>query len=350
MNGQRRDPLAFLLRALLWMLKFPYWVAIAFRNFAYDRGWYKTERCDAVVISIGNLTTGGTGKTPLVRYTARLLRQDDFRVALVSRGYGAADGESNDEAMELAATLPDVPHLQNPDRVVSARIAVEELESQIILMDDGFQHRRLHRDLDVLVIDATNPFGFGHLLPRGLLREPIASSRRAAAVVLTRADVVDESTRRQIRDAILRHNQTIVWAETVHRPTGLLSWPDLVVPLQRIAGQRVAVVCGIGNPGAFVQTVQAIGATVVQRIELADHATYNQDTLSMIRRQLLEWGDSITHIVCTHKDLVKIQTDAIAGKPLVAIQIEIDFISGKDAYDSIVRKVFPHSDSFDSQP
>lgn len=340
MNGQRRDPLAVLLRGLLWLLQFPYWIVISFRNLAYDRGWFKIERCEAVVISIGNLTTGGTGKTPLVRYTARLLRQHDWRVALVSRGYGAVAGANNDEAMELAATLPDVPHLQNPDRVAAARIAVEELESQVILMDDGFQHRRLHRDLDVLVIDATCPFGFGHLLPRGLRREGVATARRAAAVVLTRADAVDEATRTTIRETVVRHAPQIVWAETVHRPTGLLQWPAAIAPLETIAGHCVAIVCGIGNPDAFAQTVRAAGATVAQRIELPDHDAYDPETVTMIRQRILEWGDSITHVVCTHKDLVKIQTDAIAGKPLLAIQIEIDFITGRDAYDAMIKNAF----------
>jgi tetraacyldisaccharide 4'-kinase len=122
----------------------------------------------------------------------------------------------------------------------------------------------------------------------------------------------------------------------VHRPTRLLQWPDLVAPLERIAGQRVAIVCGIGNPDAFVDTVRAAGATVVQRIELADHDAFDQETVAMIRQRILEWGDSITLIVCTHKDLVKIQTDAIAGKPLLAIQIEIEFTLGKEAYDELV--------------
>lgn len=336
MSGQRRDPLAYLLRGMLWTLQFPYWVAISFRNLAYDQGWYKADRCDVAVISIGNLTTGGTGKTPLVRYTARLLRQNDYRVALVSRGYGSVDGAANDEALELAATLPDVPHLQNPNRVASARIAVEELDSQVILMDDGFQHRRLHRDLDVLVVDATCPLGFGHLLPRGLLREPVSAAKRAAAAVLTRSDAVDDSTRAAIRNTIVRHSPNIIWAETVHRPTGLLQWPDSLFPLQRIEGQNVAIVCGIGNPDAFAKTVIAAGANVVQRIELDDHDAYDQKTVTMIRQRILEWGDSITHVVCTHKDLVKIQTDAIAGKPLVAIQIEIEFVAGQDAFDALI--------------
>jgi len=339
LSGRRRDPLAFLMRGLLWLLKLPYGIVIRCRNLAYDQAWYPIDRSDAVVISIGNLTTGGTGKTPLVCYTARLLRDWDYRVALISRGYGSVAGADNDEAMELAATLPDVPHLQHPDRVASAKIAVEELESQVILMDDGFQHRRLHRDLDILVIDATCPFGFGHLLPRGLLREPVASAGRAAAAVLTRSDAVDQTTRQAIRDAVVRHAPNIIWSETVHRPIGLLQWPDTLAPLQRIAGQSVAIVCGIGNPDAFAKTVQAAGATVVRRIELADHDAYDQNTIATIRQQIAELGNTISHIVCTHKDLVKIQTDSIAGKPIVAIRIEIEFITGKESYDAMVRKV-----------
>ena len=132
------------------------------------------------MISIGNLTTGGTGKTPLVVWTARFLRAQDFRVAVVSRGYGmdSSDDPSetrNDEAMEMELRLPDVPHLQDPDRYRMATIAIEELDSQIILLDDGFQHRQLQRDLDIVLIDVINPFGYDRLLPRGLLREPLSS-------------------------------------------------------------------------------------------------------------------------------------------------------------------------------
>ena len=124
------------------------------------------------MISVGNLTTGGTGKTPVVCFLAKWFRGNGIRVGIVSRGYGRGDADANDEALELYARLPDVPHVQDPDRVAAATIAVDELEVQLILMDDGFQHRRLHRDLDLVVIDATEPFGFGHLLPRVYCENP----------------------------------------------------------------------------------------------------------------------------------------------------------------------------------
>jgi len=336
MNGQRRDPLAILLRCLLRVAETPYAAAMTIRNLGYDRGWLEVSRSDAAVISIGNLTTGGTGKTPLVRYVARLLRSHGYRVALVSRGYGAVDGAANDEAMELAATLPDVPHLQNPDRVASARIAVEELESQVILMDDGFQHRRLHRDLDIVVMDATCPFGYSHQLPRGLLRESIASLRRAQAVVLSRCDAIDADACDTIGQQIQKQAPQIVWAQAVHRPHGLLVWPDRESAVQTLRGEPVAVVCAIGNPDAFVKTVRDCGAVVVDMIALADHDAFDSETVAAIRNRLSQLGNSVTRVVCTHKDLVKIQTDSLAGKPLSAILIEIDVTAGSELLETLI--------------
>ena len=154
-----------------------YGLVVRVRNRAYDGGLFQIRRVDVPVVSIGNLTAGGTGKTPCVEYVARFYRQLDLRVAILSRGYGAASGP-NDEALLLEENLPDVPHLQGADRVETATTAVEELESEVLVLDDGFQHRRLGRDLDVVLIDATCPWGYGHLLPRGLC----ANRRRACAV------------------------------------------------------------------------------------------------------------------------------------------------------------------------
>jgi tetraacyldisaccharide 4'-kinase len=156
----------------------PYELAVRLRNAAYERGWLPSERVPVPVVSVGNLTAGGTGKTPFVEYVARFYRNLNRRVAILSRGYGGASG-CNDEARVLEQNLSDVPHLQGVDRVALARRAMSEWKSDVLVLDDGFQHRRLARDVEIVLIDATAPWGHGYLLPRGLLREPLSSLRRA---------------------------------------------------------------------------------------------------------------------------------------------------------------------------
>ena len=178
---------------------FVYGAAVAVRNYGYDRGWLTSHPAEVPVVSVGNLTLGGTGKTPMVEWLARWFRRHGVRVAILSRGYGHSGG-LNDEGRVLEENLPDVPHLQSADRVALARVAAVELETELILLDDGFQHRRLRRDLDIVLIDALEPFGLGKLFPRGLLREPVRSLRRSGVVVLSRADLIGSNERAAIRN------------------------------------------------------------------------------------------------------------------------------------------------------
>lgn len=175
------------------------------------------------VISVGNLTTGGTGKTPLVALVCDLLRQANFRPGIVSRGYGSVDGNANDEKLVLNLLCPDVPHTQAPDRVAAAHSLTIEENLNAIVMDDGFQHRRLHRDLDIVLIDATNPFGYGSLLPRGLLREPLSSLRRADVAIITRSDLVAARVLAEIHNAIIEAAPQLVdhVLHIVFQPTSL---------------------------------------------------------------------------------------------------------------------------------
>src|SRR5262249_25007278 len=157
-------------------------------------GWFRVHKAPVPVVSVGNLTVGGTGKTPAVEYVARFYRGLDARVAILIRGYGSTEGR-NDEALVLEQNLPDVPHLQGRNRAELAQVAAEELESEILVLDDGFQHWRLARNLDIVLIDATRPWGHGRIFPRGLLREPRRSLRRAHAVLLTRCNQVAATER-----------------------------------------------------------------------------------------------------------------------------------------------------------
>ena len=188
-RGDARGAGPFLRRLGLSAASIPYGAAVQAHNLAYDRGWLRVVRVPAPVVCVGNLTVGGTGKTPFVEHVAGFYRRRDVRVAVLSRGYGAETGP-NDEALVLEENLPDVPHLQGKDRVALAFSAIEELDSELLVLDDGFQHRHLGRDLDLVLIDATAPWGYGRLLPRGLLREPRRGLRRAHLIALTRCDQV----------------------------------------------------------------------------------------------------------------------------------------------------------------
>ena len=236
-SGRRRGVGATALRALLACGELPYGLAVRLRNRRYDRDSSAVTHVGVPVVSVGNLTVGGTGKTPMVKWIARQLREQDRRVAILSRGYRAEEGAKNDEALELEESLPDVPHLQNKDRVAAARTAIEELDSQVLLLDDGFQHRRLGRDLDIVLIDATAPFGYGHLLPRGALREPISSLKRADVVCLTRADSVRSEARDVIRQRVSRVAPAALWCEAAHRPDRLINCVGVDRPLAALSGQ-----------------------------------------------------------------------------------------------------------------
>ena len=328
MNGQRKGPLPFLLRSGLLAASGIYSIAVRIRNRRYDSGAKPIHQCDAFVISVGNVTTGGTGKTPIVCYLAKWFRSQGIRVAIVSRGYGRGDADANDEAMELHERLPDVPHVQDPDRVEAARVAVEELESEVILMDDGFQHRRLKRDLDFVLVDATCPFGYGHLLPRGLLREPVSSLKRADLVFLTRCELVSDlaATEQQVREV----NQDAPIVRCRHQPAALLEYPDCELPIGELSGCRVAVISAIGNPEAFEKTVSACGAQIVASRHLPDHDPFAPETVNDLRAWIGSLGSSIEQVVCTHKDLVKLRTDRMGGQPLRAVAIELS-IDGDDS-------------------
>ena len=329
MSGRRRGIAATFLRAGLWVASWPYRVAVGHRNRGFDSGRRPIQSCGVPVVSVGNLTTGGTGKTPVVAYLAQRFRNEGLRVSIVSRGYGRGDADENDEAAELHQRLPDVPHVQDPDRVEAARIAVEELESQLILMDDGFQHRRLHRDLNLVLIDLTCPFGYGHLLPRGLLREPIKGIRRADAVILTRCDQVGPQQVDQVVSVVRSHQPDLVIVKSTHRASGLLQYPARRSDANELAHANVALVSGIGNPDAFRHSVEQLGANVVAELQLPDHASFDRDTMDEVKSWIAEQRDC-DRIVCTQKDLVKLQTDRIAGMPVVALLIEAELESSPE--------------------
>ncbi|MBY0587231.1 tetraacyldisaccharide 4'-kinase [bacterium] len=269
-TGQRKGLSASLLRGGLHVASLPYGLGVAGRNIGFDRGWIPSIKVDQPVISVGNLTVGGTGKTPVVEWIARWFRGHGKRVAILSRGYGSADGP-NDEALVLEENLPDVPHLQGADRLALARIGMEELDAEVFVLDDGFQHRRLRRDLDIVLIDASNPMGNGKLLPAGPLREPLSSLGRAQLILLTRAETEPAHRIDALRQMLTRWGGTVPIISASFPATKLdrIGYPSL--PASSMAGRKVAAFCGIGNPNGFRTTLTGLGAQVVAWRAFPDH-------------------------------------------------------------------------------
>ncbi len=326
-----------LLRRALRTAEVPYAWAMRWRNRQYDRGAKTIERVGVPVVSVGNLTLGGTGKTPLVEWLARFFRQCNVRVAIVSRGYGAEAGSRNDEALELEQKLPDVPHVQNPDRVAAARLAIEEFESQLILLDDAFQHRRIHRDLNIVLLDALEPFGFGHVFPRGMLREPLAGLRRADVIALSRSDMVSAAQRERIKTIAARFAPQAIWIECRHAPQSLQACGGDSAELNSLAGRPVAALCGIGNPAGFKHTLDECRFQVTELREFPDHFVYQREDVEA----LTAWADQlpVEAILCTHKDLVKLGIPRLGSKPLWAVRIGLAITAGQEAFERRLAEV-----------
>jgi tetraacyldisaccharide 4'-kinase len=322
-DGTLQGPGPAALRTLLGLLAIPYGLATRARNACYDAGLVRRRRAAVPVISVGNLTLGGTGKTPLVAWVARQLAAAGRTPAIVSRGYGARPGEVSDEAAELALLLPGVPHVANRDRAAGVAAAVAR-GADVAVLDDGFQHRRLHRDLDIVAIDATDPFGCGRLFPRGLLRESLDGLARADAIVLTRATSLPAPRRAEIRAAVegfRRGRPAAAWLECEHRPVAFRGASGPAEPIASLRGHRVAAFCGIGNPAAFRRTLTDLGLELVGFRRFADHHAYRPAELESLAGWAAELGAE--RAVTTLKDLVKIRQTELGGTPLIAVEIAL---------------------------
>ena len=321
-----------------------YRLGVWYRNRQFDSGARKVQSVSARVISIGNITTGGTGKTPMVIWVCNLLASLQIDHAIVSRGYGARNSESpNDEAMELKARLPNVPHVQNPDRVEAANRSINEYSSQAIVLDDGFQHRRLARDLDIVLIDASNPFGFGHLIPRGLLREPISALARADAVVITRCDRVDESRVAEIKTQIQNETSApIALSQTV--PTGLIQSDASQTDFDALKRGKWFVFSAIGNHAAFESSVEELGCNVVGSHPFRDHHLFDKRDCEQITNKAQECRADF--LLCTHKDLVKIDAEQI-GMSVYALRTDLDVFEGKEILAGQVMQLFAPLESLE---
>ena len=297
------------MKGVLWVFSKIYLVLIVLRKFFYKIKIFKCHQLSVPVISVGNLTMGGVGKTPLIEYIAQVLKKKGIQPVILMRGYmeGNVDGriQNSDEAIMLRNILADIPVLVGADRVRNAKEFEKRNKVSIFLLDDGFQHWPLARTMDIVAIDVTNPWGNGHLLPRGILREPKSALGRVHIFVLTKTDLGAHEPEKLKAD-LKTINPSALIVETVHKPvlfSDIRSGKDL--DLISVYGQRIFPVCGIGDPDSFVRTLKKLGVQIDEQFTFMDHHRY--ELSDVVRITKLCQDKSITTIVTTEKDAVKLR-------------------------------------------
>ncbi|MEP6568252.1 MAG: tetraacyldisaccharide 4'-kinase [Acidobacteriota bacterium] len=328
-----------------------YSAATRARATAYRRGWFSVSRLAAPVISVGNLTTGGTGKTPLVEWVCRAVASETRKkVCVLTRGYGrpnpksqvvVSDGtrllagvrDSGDEPYLLAQNLINVAAvISNPDRLAAGNWAIKNLGSQVFVLDDGFQYLSLTRDLDILTIDATNPWGGGRLLPHGRLREPRAGLSRADCVVITRTDQGKDLDSTQ--DAVNRLADASPVLSSRMVTSGMRKLNGESVDKKSFLSEPVAAFCGVGNPGSFFNNLRSEGFVPLFTRAFADHHSYSQADLDRLVEDAKANG--ALALLTTAKDAIKMSTLKME-LPCYVLEIQIS-IDDEDRLLDLVRK------------
>lgn len=327
--------------------------AVTLRGKMFDRGWLRVRSLDVPVISIGNLTTGGSGKSPMTAWMAGMLARMNQRPVVVSRGYGGrhtgpatvvSEGEGplvtaevgGDEPVMLARRLTGVPVIVSHTRFDGGSLAISRYDAGCILLDDGFQHRSLHRDFDLLLVSGTDPFGNGRLLPAGPLREPLTAMGRADAVIVTRSDRAARQQLDTIGKAASRYCPNAPVLHSRSLPVGLFHpGSGETTPLAGLNGRKVVCFAGIANPNLFFSDLRAAGAEVVAEFPFADHHPYSR---SDRERLVTAAADQAEFIVTTEKDLARLQPP-YPGK-LRALRIETP-VDEEDTLMSLLEKVLP---------
>lgn len=306
------------------------------------------ESLEKPVVSIGNITCGGTGKTPVVEMVARDLLQLGRKPAILSRGYGATRSRSgggfshNDEYLVLRANLPQVPHLQGKERVVLGREAIRQ-GADVLILDDGFQHVRLKRDVDIVLIDALAPFGFGRVLPAGLLREPLGALCHATLFGITRCDQIEPRTLSTLRSYLRCRFPEIPQVQLSTRPLEWVGIDGKRASLESLSGRAVLAFCGIGNPEAFRRQIVGLGLDVRAFVRFRDHHAYSRQDIAILHQRMLKCA--AVEVVMTQKDAVKIPHDE-ATAAWKHLRIETLICAGDDVYRVALRQALesrPHA-------
>ncbi len=340
----------FSLETLLFFISKVYGVVVKLRVALFRAGVLKSRKLPCFVISVGNITAGGTGKTPMTVYVAGLVRQMGYRVAVVSRGYRGkfeqaggvvCDGqtlcctpeESGDEPYLIAQSL-GVPVLAGKDRYAVGLKAIQAFDSQVIVFDDAFQHIKLKRDLDLVLLDAGQPFGNGALIPRGRLREPVSSLERSDAIVFTRSDV-KENKKCEYPGFRTFHYSSL--SKIVTGSGRELDEKSVERFLDKNRHKQGLLFSGIANNRDFRRTCETMGMGIAGHLEFPDHYWYKPDDITMLLEQYKKLGAGF--IVTTEKDYVKIAERFVIPELLVVVGVAIDFMGDHgEAFETLIKE------------
>lgn len=370
-NGEHGQPAGRGVAFLRWFLKqlsFLYRLVVQIRLFLYNRGIFRRRALGCQVISIGNLTVGGTGKTPVVEIFARDLAKAGRKVAILSRGYKkvepnlfermidkllfrerrqpprvVSDGKtlfldsamSGDEPYMLASHLQNVSVLVDKNRVKSGRYAISKLGCDTLILDDGFQYLALQHRLEIMLVDSTNPFGNGHVLPRGILRESIRNMKRAHYVFITKCN---GSGTDNLQADIRRLNPTAEIVECAHRAKYLQNvFSTERKELSFLQELHVSALSGIAAPEGFEEELERRGAILVNRDRFADHHRYTQQEIIDLINTSIQNGARA--IVTTEKDAVRFPKIDRRDVPIFFLRVEIELLSGTEDFDECISRI-----------
>jgi tetraacyldisaccharide 4'-kinase len=334
-SGQYQGAYAAFVRLVFRPLSGLYRLAVQTRNRLYDVGLFKTHSVAVPVISVGNITAGGTGKTPFVAWLAKYISSKK-NCAILTRGYKAAP-DSVDEPALLAQSAGNTPVVVNPNRVAGAGDAINN-GAEVLVLDDGFQHRRLARDIDIVTIDATCPFGYNQILPAGLLREPVGSLKRADAVIITRADQVEKIKIDEIEKTVKAINPSLVIATAIHKPLCIRDSQAVESQPARLKDKKVFAFCGIGNPDAFIDTLKSLGAIITGSMIFDDHYHYSKSDIDRIVANAETLNTDL--VLTTEKDFGKIDAAWLTQTPakFAYIAVEIELLAGAERITELIEK------------
>ncbi len=358
-------------RAILFILKhlsFTYRTIMQARLFLYRKGIFRHHTLGCQVISVGNLTVGGTGKTPVVEVFARELNKQGRKIAILSRGYKKAkprflkrvtdrltfahlraqprvvsDGKtllldsemSGDEPYMLASNLPEVAVLVDKNRVKSGRYAINKLNCDTLVLDDGFQYMSLKHRLEILLVDKTNPFGNEYVLPRGILRESVKNVKRADFIFITKSDGKDSEA---LRARLRRLNAGAEIVECRHCARYLSNvFTSERQPLHFLKDRKIAVVSGIAVPGAFESELERRGADLVMTKRFADHHRYSQqEIIDIVNRSRTKGAEAI---LTTEKDAVRFPRLDRCDVPIYFLRVDIEILSGTEDFHQCINRI-----------